>query len=94
MPEAEVGATTVIIVVKTQWNGESRTVGMVTDAVSEVYSIDADSLQPLPDFGGSVHSDFVKGLSTIEDKMLILLDIDRLLDVQAAFVDEAVLGAA
>jgi len=82
MPDMDIGKTTVIIVVNTHNDGESRTIGMVTDAVSEVYSIDENALQPLPDFGGSVSSEFVKGLSTIEDKMLILLDIDRLLDIR------------
>ncbi|CAA0107772.1 chemotaxis protein CheW [Zhongshania aliphaticivorans] len=82
MPDMDIGKTTVIIVVKTHNDDESRTIGMVTDAVSEVYSIDENALQPLPDFGGSVSSEFVKGLSTIEDKMLILLDIDRLLDIR------------
>ena len=82
MPDMDIGKTTVIIVVKTRNDDESRTIGMVTDAVSEVYSIDENALQPLPDFGGSVSSEFVKGLSTIEDKMLILLDIDRLLDIR------------
>lgn len=82
LPDIDIGPTTVIIVVKVHNDDESRTIGMVTDAVSEVYSIDENSLQPLPDFGGSVSGDFVKGLSTVDEKMLILLDIDRLLDIR------------
>ena len=70
------GPTTVIIVVRAA--GE-RTVGMVVDAVSEVYSVDAGATQPPPDVCGGVDTVFVKALAAVEKKMLILLDIDRLI---------------
>jgi purine-binding chemotaxis protein CheW len=52
---------------------------MVVDAVSEVYNVDAGATQLPPDVCGSVDTIFVKGLATVEKKMLILLDIDRLI---------------
>lgn len=76
------GPTTVIIVVKVDNGDKSRTIGMVVDAVSEVYRLDENLVQPLPEFGGAISTDFIKGLSTVDEKMLILLDIDRLISIR------------
>ena len=76
------GPTTVVIVVRVAdgHNGhDGRTVGMVVDAASEVYNVDARDTKPPPDVCGSVETVFVKALATVEEKMLILLDIDRLI---------------
>jgi purine-binding chemotaxis protein CheW len=75
----EFGPTTVIIVVRVMSGLAERTVGVVVDAVSEVYNVDAADTKPPPDVCGSVDTAFVKALATIEEKMLILLDIDRLI---------------
>jgi purine-binding chemotaxis protein CheW len=73
------GPTTVVIVVRVMSGLTERTVGMVVDAVSEVYNVDAADSKPPPDVCGSVDTVFVKALATVEEKMLILLDIDRLI---------------
>jgi purine-binding chemotaxis protein CheW len=73
------GATTVVIVVRVGDERVARTVGMVVDAVSEVYNVATADTKPPPDVCGSVETIFVKALATVEDKMLILLDIDRLI---------------
>jgi purine-binding chemotaxis protein CheW len=75
----EFGPTTVVIVVRVAGARDERTVGMVVDAVSEVYNVDVSDTKPPPDVCGSVDTIFVKALATVEDKMLILLDIDRLI---------------
>jgi purine-binding chemotaxis protein CheW len=73
------GPTTVVIVVRVMSARGERTVGMVVDAVSEVYNVDRADTKPPPDVCGGVDTVFVKALATIEKKMLILLDIDRLI---------------
>ena len=88
----EFGPTTVIIVMRVAGARNERTVGVVVDAVSEVYNVDADDTKPPPDVCGSVDTVFVKALATIEEKMLILLDIDRL--IGNSIVDEAVPAGA
>jgi purine-binding chemotaxis protein CheW len=88
----EFGPTTVVIVVRVMSARGERTVGVVVDAVSEVYNVDADDTKPPPDVCGSVDTVFVKALATIEEKMLILLDIDRL--IGNSIVDEAVPAGA
>ena len=87
MPAAEFGPTTVVIVVRvTQENRNERTLGLVVDAVSEVCNVGENDRKPAPDFGSGIKTDFVKGLATVENRMVILLDIDRL-------VSEGLLGS-
>lgn len=74
------GATTVVIVVKMRNEDQERTVGLVVDAVADVYRLESGEIQPPPDMGGAVHTEFVHGLATVEEKMVILLEIDRLID--------------
>jgi purine-binding chemotaxis protein CheW len=73
------GATTVVIVVKASGPRGERTVGLVVDAVCEVYHVSIKDMKPPPEVGSTVNSAFVKGLSTIDEKMIILLDLDRLI---------------
>jgi len=80
MDLVEYGPLTVVIVVKVISDERERVMGIVVDAVSDVYNVDEESLKEPPDFGAMVSIEFVKGLATIEDKMLILLEIDKLLN--------------
>src|SRR5579863_9714575 len=75
----EFGPTTVVIVVRVMSGRGERTVGVVVDAVSEVYNVGAADTKTPPDVCNGVDAAFVKALATIEDKMIILLDIDRLI---------------
>lgn len=76
----EYGPTTVVIIVKVNAGGKDRVLGIVVDAVSEVYDINKADLQPPPDMEGSISIDFVTGLATMDEKMVILLDIAKLVN--------------
>ncbi len=81
LPSAEPGPTTVIIVVKaSDGKGNVRTMGMVVDAVSEVHNIAASEIQPPPPIGEGSEKRSVAGLATMEERMIILLDIDDLMN--------------
>lgn len=69
---------TVVIVVRIEQKDHERTVGLVVDAVSEVYDIELSELRPPPDFGAAVSNDFVCGLAMVDEKMVIILEIDLL----------------
>ncbi len=79
---ADFGQTTVVFVVKVEEDEQDRTIGLVVDAVSEVYRLEDKATQAPPDFGTGVDTRFIKGLSTVDEKMLILLDIDGLLETE------------
>jgi purine-binding chemotaxis protein CheW len=66
---------TVVIVL----NIGSRVVGIVVDAVSDVITLSSDQLRPVPDFSSTIASEHVLAIGAIEERMLILIDIDRLM---------------
>lgn len=75
------GQTTVVIVVKVADEaGSVRTMGIVVDAVSEVHNVAKADLKPPPEFGGTLCTDSIKGLVSRDERMLIILDIDHLLN--------------
>jgi purine-binding chemotaxis protein CheW len=80
LADQEFGPTTVVIVVKVESPTQDRTIGMVVDGVSEVYSVDTEEIQSPPDFGSNVDTRYIKGLATMDERLLILLDIDELLN--------------
>ena len=86
------GPTTVVIVLRIMSGRDERTVGIVVDAVSEVYNVNPADSKPPPDVCGGIDTVFVKALATIEEKMLILLDIDRL--IGSSVSDDILPGAA
>jgi purine-binding chemotaxis protein CheW len=71
-------ASTVVIVVRVRSSRGEKTVGIVVDAVSEVYSVVADAIQPVPDLGSIAAGSCVRGIATVDGKMVMLLDIDSL----------------
>ena len=80
MDQIDYGPTTVVIVLRVECDGRDRIMGIVVDAVSDVYAVPPDELRPSPDFGGNVHVEFVRGLATVDEKMVIILNIDKLLN--------------
>ena len=80
--------TTVVIVVTVQTASGSRVVGAVVDGVSDVLNVDPATVQPAPDFGTAVNTDFISGLVAVESGMVMLLDVDRLLSVEEMFALE------
>jgi len=82
LDNVDYGPTTVVIVVKMMDNEQERTVGLVVDAVADVYRLESNEIQPPPDMGGAIHTEFVRGLATVSEKMVILLEVDSLIDFQ------------
>lgn len=56
-----------------------RVVGMVVDRVSDVTTLAPEQVKPAPDIGSALDTNYIIGLGTIEDRMLILVDIDKLM---------------
>ena len=73
--KAEYNSFTVVIIL----NLRSRIVGIVVDSVSDVMELAANAIKPAPDLDTSIDSSAVMGLGSIGDRMLILLDIEKLM---------------
>ncbi len=71
---------TVVIVLKVLSEKGERTIGVVADAVSDVCNVAPDELRVAPDFGGAINIEFIRGLASVNDKMVILLNIDHLIN--------------
>ncbi len=76
------GPTTVVIVLRVEGAEKERIMGIVVDAVSDVYNVKEGEMKPAPDFGSVGSIDFVRGLVTIDEKMIITLEIDQMLSDQ------------
>ena len=57
-------------------------VGLMVDGVSEVLRISDESIEPLPPMVNSVNSDFLRGIVRLEDRLIILLEVEKVLDLQ------------
>ena len=60
-------------------NLDGRVMGMVVDAVSDVVALAADEVKPAPEFGAVVDARFISGIATMGERMMILVDITRLM---------------
>lgn len=80
LPVLEYGPLTVVIVLMVKdKTGRNKVVGIVVDAVSDVYDIDHLKVKNPPDLEYSVGNTYISGLYNVENKMVILLDINTLL---------------
>jgi purine-binding chemotaxis protein CheW len=70
---------TVIVVLSVTSSSGSREVGLVVDSVSDVTEIDAGDLKEPPCLGNKVSAEFILGIATDAERMLILLDVDELI---------------
>jgi len=66
---------TVVIIL----NINGRVVGMVVDSVSDVITLTAEQIKPAPEMGTAFNTDYLVGLGTLDQRMLILVDIDKLM---------------
>lgn len=81
MESIEYTAITVVIVLKVKTETSERIMGIVVDAVSDVYTLSNDDMRAAPDLGNSIDTECIKGLVNVNGKMVILLNIDKLLAI-------------
>ncbi len=82
MQKVEYNELTVIVVLKVKGDGRERIMGIVVDAVSEVYHIEQSDLKDPPDLGYAIDMDYMKGMATVDDKMIIVLNVDHLMSLR------------
>jgi purine-binding chemotaxis protein CheW len=72
------GPTTVIVVVRVEHRGQSRTMGFVVDAMSDVTSVSEDAVKPPPDLAETAGvAGMTSGIALVEQRMITILDVDR-----------------
>ena len=70
-----------IVLVEIVHGDDSQTVGMLVDEVNEILEIDEEHIQPPPDFGTDIRTDFIRAMGRVDDKFMILLDVNHVLSV-------------
>jgi len=73
---------TCIIVVNLARTAQEMTMGIIVDEVSDVLDIDQDQIEPPPFFGVNIRTDFILGMGKVDQKVVMMLDIDRVLSEQ------------
>lgn len=81
---------TVVIIVSV----DERLFGVVVDAVSDVVDVDPSAIQSVPDMGAVVDTRYLKGLATHAERMLMLLDVEKLMRPEDVETLDAALTAA
>ena len=73
--KVEYNEFTVVIIL----NVASRVMGIVVDGVSDVITLSSEQVKPAPDFAAHLDTDYIIGLGTVDERMLILMDIEKLM---------------
>jgi purine-binding chemotaxis protein CheW len=90
-PSAAVTKRTCIVIIETALNEVRQVLGVVVDAVNEVLEIAATDIEPPPNFGTSIRTDFIQGMGKVRDKFVIILKVDSVLSTDEM---EQLAGAA
>lgn len=72
---------TCIVVVQVAHGKGRITMGTIVDEVSEVLDVGAEQIEAAPEFGASVNTEFILGMGKVAKKVVMLLDVDRVLSV-------------
>ena len=95
LPSAEFTPLTVIIVHSVRTARGSSEFGLVVDSVSDVVDVRGEDVKETPNMGNQHDSDFIESLATVNDRMLILLDVDALIGRDPSLLaSDAIAGAA
>lgn len=77
----EIGKRTCIVIIEVEVNEDHQIMGVVVDSVSEVLAISAGDIEKPPAFGAELRSDFIEGMGKIEEKFIILLNVENVLSI-------------
>lgn len=70
-----------IVLVEIETNEEAQIIGMLVDQVNEILEIPKENIQPPPDFGSDIRTEFIQAMGRVGDDFIILLAINRVLSV-------------
>ncbi|WP_027312729.1 chemotaxis protein CheW [Balneatrix alpica] len=83
LPPVQYGPLTVLLVLTVKKGDRSRTIGVIVDAVSDVYNVNQEAVQDAPRINRAISAEFLRGLINIDGRMVMLLDTDKLAELDA-----------
>jgi purine-binding chemotaxis protein CheW len=82
LANADYDKETVVILVSVEQDGRSAIMGIVVDRVADVMDVEAQEIKPRPDLGVKLDTSYLPGIVNREDRMVLLVDVDKLLDTR------------
>lgn len=79
---SEITKRSSIILVDIHSGDEEQTLGMLVDEVNEIIEIGVENIQPAPNFGTDIRTEFIQAMGRIEEQFIILLSIPNVLSVE------------
>ena len=82
-PSSVVGKRSCVVIIEIQVSAEQEqhVIGVIVDSVSEVLAIPPTQIERAPQFGAKIRPDFISGMGKIDDKFVIILNVDKVLSV-------------
>ncbi|MGP0173027.1 chemotaxis protein CheW [Pseudomonas sp. NCHU5208] len=77
----QVGRRTCIVILEVQREGAEQVIGIVVEAVNAVLEIPEEDIEPPPSFGSHIPTDFLIGMGKLENRLVVLIDIGRVLSL-------------
>lgn len=84
LPRLPYGPTTVIVVLRVSGGQHERVMGVIVDAMSDVTTVPQAAIKTPPMFKSSQEGSVAKGIVTLDDKMITILDVDRIFEATSA----------
>ena len=81
LPASGISKFSGIIITEVLFQGESLTMGVLADSVSQVIELSADEIEETPPFGTRIKTDYLLGMGALGKKFCLILDIDKVLSV-------------
>jgi len=78
---SEITRKTCVVIIEVMHEDEQHTVGVMVDAVNAVLDIEASQIEPAPSFGANIRNDFIQGMGKVENKFVIILDVNYVLSM-------------
>lgn len=79
---SEITKKSCIVLVEVGTNEEAQTIGMMVDEVNEILEIDESHIQPAPQFGTDIRTEFIRAMGRVDERFIILLDVSHVLSVE------------
>ena len=79
LPASAISKFSCIIITEIMFQGESLTMGVLADSVSQVLELSADEIEATPPFGTRVKTEYLLGMGVLGKKFCLILDIDKVL---------------
>jgi purine-binding chemotaxis protein CheW len=78
----QVSPRTCIVILEVENDGDLHSVGVMVSSVNDVVEIPPDQIEPAPEFGAHIRTDFIEGMGKMNDRFVIILKVEHVLSLE------------